>query len=125
MPRTVTLPNGRRISQVPDDVTDEEVIARFATPDPEPEEQPVVEVAEPEPEEDKSFFESAKDVAFDFRRVLARTEASLLSTGIDAISGLIPGEEGRAMRDISGQIGAAVAARGDEELLDPETGKIE
>ena len=116
--------NGRRISQVPDDVTDEEVIARFATPDPEPEEQPVVEVAEPEPEEDKSFFESAKDVAFDFRKVLARTEASLLSTGIDAISGLIPGEEGRAMRDISGQIGAAVAARGDEELLDPETGRI-
>jgi len=121
MPRSVTLSNGKVIVNVPDDVTDEEVEAKVARQkealvEAEPEE-PTPEPM-PEPEEETS------GVGFDFRRVLARTQASLMSTGVDVISGLLPSEEREVIQRMSGDIGTALATQAAPELVDPETGRV-
>ncbi len=144
MPRTVRLSTGEVVVDVPDDVTDEEVEAKLVqkrAEQTEPVERPEP-VEQPEPEEEIrrettpgilgtgdvdlgiDIPAQKEGVGFDFRKVLARTEGSLYSTGIDLISGLVPGEMGETLRKSSGQIGASLAAKGQTELIDPETGKI-
>lgn len=124
--RTVILPSGRPISQVPEDVTDEDVAKMYGETFEAPEQEPVEVAPEPtpEPEEDKGFIESAKDVAFDFRKVLARTQASLIGTGVDVISGLLPSEEREIVQRMSGDIGTSLATQAAPELVDPETGRV-
>ena len=123
MPRTVRLSTGEVIVDVPDDVTDEEVEAKVAqkrAEQPEPVERP-----EPVEEEVKAIPVEKEGVGFDFRKVLARTQANLIGTGVDFVSNLIPGgEERKAIQQMSGQIGTALATQGQEDLVDPETGRI-
>ena len=118
MPRSVTLSTGKIITGVPDDVTDEEVESQYV--------QKRVEQPEPvEEEEVKDIPVEKEGVGFDFRKVLARTQANLIGTGVDFVSNLIPGgEERKAIQQMSGQIGTALATQGQEDLVDPETGRI-
>ena len=79
MPRTVILANGRKINNVPDDVSDEELSEIYKV---EKQDEEVAEVSQPvietEEEDDKSFLESAKEVGTDLQRVAARTATSLV-----------------------------------------------
>ena len=79
MPRTVILANGRKINNVPDDVSDEELSEIYKV---EKQDEEVAEVSQPvvetEEEDDKSFLESAKEVRTDLQRVAARTATSLV-----------------------------------------------
>jgi len=121
MPRPVTLSTGKVITNVPDDVTDEQVEAQYVgstIEQPEPVEQP-----EPE-EEIKNIPVEKEGVVFDFRKVLARTEASIIGTGIDVLSSFAPKEHREIIQKFSGQMGAALATQGQPDLLDPETGKV-
>ena len=121
MPRPVTLSTGKVITNVPDDVTDEQVEAQYVgstIEQPEPVEQP-----EPE-EEIKDIPVEKEGVGFDFRKVLARTQASVLGTGIDILTSFAPKEEREILQKFSGQIGASLATQGQPDLLDPETGKV-
>jgi uncharacterized protein (UPF0335 family) len=74
MPRSVTLSTGKVITNVPDDVTDEQVEAQYVpktVEQTEPVEQP-----EPVEEEVKDIPVEKEGVGFDFRKVLARTQAN-------------------------------------------------
>lgn len=116
MPRSVTLSTGKVITQVPDDVTNEEVEAQYV--------RKRVERPEPELEEVKDTPVEREGVGFDFRKVLARTQANVLGTGIDVLSSFAPKEEREIIQKFSGQMGAALATQGQPDLLDPETGKV-
>ena len=141
--RTVILPNGTVVNNVPEDVTDEEVAQKAGFAPSVPDSSPV---------EEPSFLDRAKEtvketvgdikeniseqivqpvkeklstgVGFDFRKVLAQTQSNLYGTVFDVIANMNPDrEQRRLMQQYSREMGQALA-NVNPDLIDEETGKI-
>jgi hypothetical protein len=127
MPRTVILANGRKINNVPDDVSDEELSEIYKV---EKQDEEVAEVSQPvietEEEDDKSFLESAKEVGTDLQRVAARTATSLVKPFVSKMlpDDLTEEQQEAAETMMSSAVGSTLAGDTSGKLIDPETGKI-